>query len=414
MNYLEAVNYIENLEKFGSKFGLETISSLLDRLYNPQKDLKFINIAGTNGKGSVSAFLTSIFVASGYKTGTFNSPSVFSYNERYLLNNKPIDNESVAKYLTIVKDVRDEMEKEGLDLPTAFEIEFAAAMLYFKDQKCNMVILEAGLGGRYDATNVVENKKLAIITSISLDHTAILGKNLRQIASEKFGIVKDDLVTFEQPKEVMGVFRKAKNLYIANECEELSYNEDGQTFMYNNKVYLTKMLGAHQLQNLSIVLKAVDVLRQKGYNLPAKAVDEGIKNTVWPGRCQKFNYKGKIVILDGAHNPDGAKCLKETILRHFKNYKKSFVFGVFKDKDYNGILDKMNHLADNIYVSAPKSPRALPIEDAKVACEGKFINIYTAPTITQALDVACKDDSEVIVVFGSLSILQEAKSFLED
>ena len=198
MNYTECTSYMDNMSKFGTKLGLDTIRALLDRLDNPQKGLKYVHVAGTNGKGSVCAYLTKILSIAGYKVGTFNSPAVFSYNERFLINGRPVDDDKVTKYINLVAEQRELMAKQGAEaLPTSFEMETAAAFLLFRDENCDIVILETGMGGRLDATNVVdpEDKLLSIITSIAFDHTEYLGNTLSAIAQEKFGIVTNTLIT---------------------------------------------------------------------------------------------------------------------------------------------------------------------------------------------------------------------------
>ena len=238
MIYSQAVDYISSVEKFGIKLGLDTVKILLARLGNPQKSLKFLHIAGTNGKGSVSCFLTNILLASGYSVGTFNSPSVFGYNERYLFDNKPMSDDDVAKYITVVASEREKMAQDGLDIPSAFELEFAAAMLYFKDKGCDFAVLECGLGGRLDATNSIEDKELAVITSISYDHTAILGDTLSKIANEKFAIVKNcPLITYRPCDEVMNVLGKANDLILCYEPKLLTSNSDGQTMIDKGEIY---------------------------------------------------------------------------------------------------------------------------------------------------------------------------------
>ena len=209
MNYLECTTYMEKMSKFGTALGLDTIKTLLQRLDNPQKGLKFVHVAGTNGKGSVCAYLTKILTIAGYKVGTFNSPAVFSYNERFLINGKPISDEQVEKYISLVAEERELMSKQGAPhLPTSFELETAAAFLLFKNEGCDIAIIETGMGGRLDATNVIdpEDKLISIITSIGYDHTQYLGNTLKEIAQEKFGIVTNTLITYEQNPDVMEVF----------------------------------------------------------------------------------------------------------------------------------------------------------------------------------------------------------------
>ena len=418
MNYLECVNYMENLSKFGMDLSLDTIKALLDRLGNPQNGLKYVHVAGTNGKGSTCAFLTKIMALSGYKVGTFNSPSVFQYNERFLINGKQISNEQVEKYINIVKEERDAMEKEGSkNLPTAYELETAAAFLLFKEEQCDIVILECGMGGRLDATNVIlpEDKLFSIITSISFDHTQYLGNTLKEIATEKFGIVTDTLITFEQNPEIMEVFENAPKLILTKETALLIATLTGTAFRYRNHVYRLSMLGEHQLQNAALAIEAAKRLKKLGYyNIDRRIVQEALYKTIWAGRLEKKSAKGKIIILDGAHNPSGAKTLYDAIKLHCPNTKVSYVFGAFKDKDIDGILANMKDSLSTMYIAKAPTERGLDVESLKKICEKYSQNVITNASITQAIEKALQDDAKVVVVFGSLSILREAANAIKE
>ena len=409
MFYKEAVDYIENLEKFGSTYGLDTVRILLDRLNNPQNSLKFVHIAGTNGKGSTSCFITNILVKSGYRVGTFNSPSVFGYNERYLLNNLPIDDVSVAKYISQVAGVRDEMIKDGLNVPTAFEVEFAVAMLFFKDSKCDFAVLECGLGGRLDATNSIPHKEVAIITSISFDHTAILGNTLQAIASEKAAIVKDcPLVTYKQCDEVMSVFNKVDDLRVCPSAKLISSSKSGQTFEYKGEKYSIRQLGEYQLQNCSLAIECAKVLASKGYKISDEDVKVGVESALWKGRLQIVNKGGKTFLLDGAHNPDGAKVLAQELKRNFSNVKKCFVFGMFADKDIDGVLENIGSLADKFIAIKPTSKRGLDEKITLEKCLKYTPCSISCSTMGEAIRRAYQSENDTIIVCGSLSILNSA------
>lgn len=409
MFYNQAVEYIENIEKFGSSYGLETVACLLNRLGNPQNKLKFVHIAGTNGKGSTSCFITNILIESGYKVGTFNSPSVFSYNERYLLNNRPMDNDSVAKYISIVASEREKMQNEGLVLPTAFEIEFAVAMLYFADNNCDIAVLECGLGGRLDATNVIPHKLLAIITSISYDHTAILGDTLTQIAKEKVAIVKNcPLITYNQCGEVMQVLSKVDDLRLAKTPHMIYSDKNGQDFEYDGIIYHISQLGEYQLQNCSIAIKSAQELAKMGYHISDESIKNGIEKSLWKGRLQKIQVGKKLFILDGTHNKDGARVLSAELKKNFADMKKCFVFGMFKDKDVEGVLSYIGNLADKFIAIKPSSPRGQDKEITLDMCKKYTQNSTSENTITEAVKKAYLSEYPLIVVCGSLSILGEA------
>lgn len=409
MIYSEAVDYVLSVEKFGIKLGLDTVKTLLDRLGNPQDSLKFLHIAGTNGKGSVSCFLTNILLASGYSVGTFNSPSVFKYNERYLFNNTPMSDEDVAKYVSIVADERKKMKQEGLNLPSAFEFEFAVAMLYFKDMKCDFAVLECGLGGRLDATNAISNKELAIITSVSYDHTAILGNTLTAIASEKFAIVKNcPLITYRQCDEVMSVLNKADDLILCDEPQLVESNTIGQTMLYKGETYRLKQLGKYQLINCSLAIQAAFYLSSKGYSITPSSIKKGVTQSVWKGRMQKIVKGNKTFLLDGAHNEDGAKVLAQELGTTFENMKKCFVFGTFKDKDIDAILANIGGLADEFIAIKPPTPRGLDEDITYKKCLAYTPSASKCKDISAAIANACKSKCDLIVVCGSLSILSPA------
>ncbi len=409
MIYSQAVEYISGVEKFGIKLGLGTVKILLARLGNPQNCLKFLHIAGTNGKGSVSCFLTNILLASGYKVGTFNSPSVFGYNERYLFNNSPMSNDDVAKYIAIIANEREKMAQEGLDLPSAFELEFAVAMLYFKDKACDFAILECGLGGRLDATNVIDRKELAIITSISYDHTAILGDTLSDIAKEKFAIVKNcPLITYRQCDEVMRVFNKAKDLILCDEPTLVKSDANGQIMLYKGDEYRLNQLGRYQLVNCSLAIQSALYLAQKGYNLTIDTIKIGVENSIWKGRLQKINKGKKIFLLDGAHNPDGAKVLSQELTAMFSDMKKCFIFGMFKDKNIDGVLQSIGAIADRFIAIKPPSARGLEEDKTYTKCLAYTNNCEKSESISTAIAKAFASDCNLIVVCGSLSILSPA------
>lgn len=418
MNYLECIDYMEKMSKFGTVLGLDTIKTLLNRLDNPQKGLKFVHVAGTNGKGSVCAYLTKILTVAGYKVGTFNSPAVFSYNERFSINGKVVSNDMVEKYINIVAEERELMQKQGAQaLPTSFELETAAAFLMFRDEKCDIVIMETGMGGRLDATNVIdpEDKLISIITSIGYDHTQYLGNTLKEIAQEKFGIVTNTLITYEQNPDVMEVFEQAPKLILTKEPILMIATLSGIVFKYRGHIYRLSMLGEHQIQNAALAIEAARKLKKLGFtNIEKKVVQKALYQTVWPGRLEKKTLKDKICILDGAHNPAGARTLFNAIKLHCPNTKISYVFGAFKDKDIDGILSSMKDVLDTMYIAKAPTERGLDVDSLKTICEKYSNNVITNASITQALEKAMNDDSKVIIVFGSLSILREAVEAIKE
>lgn len=433
LNYQEATDYIKNIERAGSDYGIERMRELLTLLSDPDDKLKFIHVAGTNGKGSVTAYLTSVLKEAGYKVGTYNSPSVFCYNERWLIDGKPLEDKDVARYLTIVREtIENEQNLRaalGLDKfqPTAFEIETAIAFLAFYEKECDVCVLETGLGGRWDATNVIRRKELAVITPIGLDHCQILGDTLGQIASEKAAIIRDVAVTCKQSDEIMQAvlhpYRTEDGkridvtpiVEIAKEPRLVSNDLSGQKFVYDGKEYFISMLGKHQLVNASIALCAVDALRRKHWDIPQSAVEKGLAKAVWHARLEvvknakeKFNIsvpQDKVLVFDGSHNPQGAMTLKDAIETYFVGKQIHLVLGILKDKDVKGICKILAPLAYKITCITPPSPRAMDKDELK-----GIVSCYPCQTdecddIKLAVQSALDDkDSDVVILCGSLTL----------
>lgn len=439
MFYQEAIDYIKNIERSGSDYGIERMRELLDLLGAPDRHLKFVHIAGTNGKGSVSAYLTSVLKEAGYKVGTYNSPSVFCYNERWLINGNPLSNEDVPKYLTAVRECieSEQILRNAFGIsefkPTAFEIETAVAMLAFFDKECDVCVLETGLGGRWDATNAIEDKVLSIITPIGLDHCALLGNTLGEIASEKAAIIKDEVVTCNQPPEVMEQlkrpfaikdgkkeYRKA-TVVVCKQPQFLHGDICGQTFLYDGKKYEISMLGQHQLVNASIAICAVGELRKKHFSIDDNALEKGLKNTVWKARLQvvknakeEFNItipQDKVLVFDGSHNPQGAMTLANAIKELFENKRIHLVLGILKDKDVQGICDTLVPLASKVTCITPPSPRAMKKEELQkiVAplCRG---DCDTDDSIKDAVQSSLLGDCDATILCGSLTLFAGLKN----
>lgn len=437
--YQEAIEYIKNIERSGSDYGIERMRELLDLLGAPDRHLKFVHIAGTNGKGSVSAYLTSILKEAGYKVGTYNSPSVFCYNERWLINGNPLSNEDVAKYLTAVRECieSEQILRNAFGIsefkPTAFEIETAVAMLAFFDKECDVCVLETGLGGRWDATNAIDDKVLSIITPIGLDHCALLGNTLGEIASEKAAIIKDEVVTCNQLPEVMEQlkrpfalkdgkkeYRKA-TVVVCKQPQFLHGDICGQTFLYDGKKYEISMLGQHQLVNASIAICAVGELRKKHFSIDDNALEKGLKNTVWKARLQvvknakeEFNItipQDKVLVFDGSHNPQGAMTLANAIKELFENKRIHLVLGILKDKDVQGICDTLVPLASKVTCITPPSPRAMKKEELQkiVAplCRG---DCDTNDSIKDAVQSSLFGDCDATILCGSLTLFAGLKN----
>lgn len=364
MTYQEALTYIHSISWRGSKPGLERISGMMEQLGNVQEDLKFIHIAGTNGKGSVSAMLSSVLTAAGYRTGLFISPYIMRFNERMQVNGVPISDEELAEIIAEVQPVAESMAER----PTEFEIITAAAFLWFARQKCDIVVLETGLGGRLDATNLISKNVCAVITNLGMDHTEYLGNTLGEIAGEKCGILKPGcpVVAYRSAPEAMKVIRaRAKELECPvrtadfGKIKALSADLQGQTFQYKQFPELTvHLLGAHQLKNAAVALETISVLRKAGWEIPDEAVVQGMDATRWPGRFEVLQ-DNPLVIVDGAHNPQGVESLIAAVKEYLPGQHIVCVTGVLADKDWKPMMDRLKTVVSDFVAVTPDSPRAL-------------------------------------------------------
>ncbi len=367
VTYQEAIDYINGVRWLGSKPGLERVSELLRRLGEPQKKLKFVHIAGTNGKGSCAAMLASVLRAAGYRTGLFTSPYLWRFNERMQLNGRPIENDVLAEITARLRVQADAMD----DHPTEFEMMTAAALLWYAEENCDVVVLEVGLGGRFDATNVIESPEVSVIMNIGLDHTEILGDTLEQIAFEKAGIVKpgSPCVLYQQTEEVTKVVRRVCDergaaLRIADfaairpEFDSL----EGQVFTYKNEPYAIPLLGAHQLKNAAVAIEAAELLRGRGWRIEQDALEHGLYAVSWPARFELLREEPPFVV-DGGHNVQCAETVADNLRRYFPDRRRILLIGVLRDKDYRGMLDVLAPEADAFVCVTPDSPRALPAEE---------------------------------------------------
>lgn len=424
MNYKEAREYIEETSQYGSILGLENMKNLLDGLDHPEKKLKFIHIAGTNGKGSTLAFISTILKKSGYTVGRYISPTIFKYRERIQVDGRYIEKESFAHHIEKIQLVVKQMLEEEKSHPTAFEIETALAFLYFLEKNCDIVVIETGLGGTLDATNVIENTICAVITKISRDHMGILGNSLKEIAMQKAGIIKKNAVVIsakQQPEVAQILLQASKEKKCAcyfiepSEFTEIVYGYDEQKFRYKNKHYQIHLAGNYQIENAALALRTVEFLKEAGWKIPENAIAEGLKETKWVGRFTKIHSK-PLFIVDGAHNEDAARTLRESIELYFKDRRIIFIMGVFADKEYEKIVELTVPLASEIItIATPGNTRALPaLELAKTISEYQK-RVTAADSLQEAVEMsfllAGKED--VIIAFGSLSYLGDLIGIVE-
>ncbi len=363
MTYEQALEYIDRISWLGTKPGLTRVGELLEKLGDPQKKLRFVHVAGTNGKGSVSAMLASILRAAGYRTGLFTSPYLQRFNERMQLDGIPIGDEALAGIIERVKPIADKMQ----DPCTEFELTTAAAMLWFAEDGADVVVLEVGLGGRLDATNVIDASECDVITNIGLDHTTVLGDTTEQIAYEKAGIMKAaHVVSYVQTPEVTAVLKaqaKLKGLKLTfadfGKLTCVDNSVSGQKFHYGiGPEYELPLLGEHQRRNAAVVLEAVEVLRQRGFAIGDDAVTYGFRSVRWPGRFEVISVS-PLVVVDGAHNPQGIMTVADNLTTYFPNEWRVLLIGVLADKDWSAMVDILAPLANAFVVVPPNSPRAL-------------------------------------------------------
>ena len=435
MNY---ISLIEELKKRGSVPGLDAIEGLLEELGHPEDNLKIVHIAGTNGMGSIFAYLSSILIAAGFKVGRYISPTISCYEERFQINGEYITKDKLARLYNIVEEaMKREEEKTGLK-PTLFEVETAISFLYFKEEKVDYALIEVGMGGRMDATNVIRHPELTVISSISYDHQAFLGDTLEEIAWQKAGIIKEScpVVLSENSDEVCKVIeqeatkKKVKCIEIKpTDYEVLSETPYGSTFLWKEQRYETKLPGRHQVSNAVTALAASEYLFRKDYEKNnarkaiAKKLDEmnvksaqqgGIIRTCWPGRLEVLK-KEPLFYRDGAHNPDGAKKLAAFLQKYFTNKKIIYIMGVLKDKEYKKMLRYLMPMAKEVYVFKPKNERGLSAQILadtikEVADVSVTIESDVNAAVFRALDTAKPDD--VLVACGSLSFMEEMEDIL--
>lgn len=419
MNYQQSRAYIRDAEQYaGGALDLTNIKELMKRLGNPQDQLKYIHVAGTNGKGSVIAYLYTTLTKAGYHVGRYISPSVYSYREKIETEGKPISREKFAEQTTRVAAVIEEMTAEGLAHPTPFEIETAVAFLFFAEEKCDPVILEVGMGGITDATNLITTTELAVLVPISMDHQSFLGNTISEIAEKKAGIIKpgSSVVTIGQETEALEVIKKTgaeagTDVCVADvsEAEVLEADFTGQRFCYKGEEYALSLAGSYQTENAVLALEALRILDERGYHTTLEQRKEGLWATRWNGRLTII-HKDPLFIVDGAHNPAAADMLEDSVRKYFKDRRLFFIMGVFKDKDYPYIIRKLCPYAEQILaIETPDNPRALPAEELAEAIRPYNANVRAEKNISRAVEelfeMAGKDD--VILSFGSLSFIGE-------
>lgn len=422
MDFLEAQNYLEKVRsQKGIVLGLDTMRHLMAKLNNPQDKVKFIQVAGTNGKGSTAAYLTSILSEAGIKVGRYTSPAVFSSTEQYFACGSCISESEYAKGVTAVAEAAASLDGE---IPTAFEQETALAFWYFAQKGCELAILEAGLGGDMDATNIVTTTVCSIITSISMDHCRILGNKISEIAAHKAGIIKPGapVICIEQKEDAMEPIRAAAKaadtpLYEVHRDEVrqiFSDKRESIVFFREFENLHLKMLGSCQPENAALAVQAASVL-SRSYPIEKKHIYDGIEKTRWGGRFELHSGSPDI-ILDGAHNPDGIRRLRESVNQMFGAVPICYVCGVLADKDYEKEIEILFGRASNVFTVTPASPRAMKSTDLKAAIKERFpqlkvISFDSEDGIEKAMEAAVSQNNPVVVC-GTLTILARVKEWM--
>ncbi len=419
MNCNDAIEYIHSLEKFGINPGMERIEALCNELGNPQKNLKFFHIAGTNGKGSTSTMISNILIKNGYNTGLFISPYVTDFRERIQYNGEMIEHNDLSECVEKVKNAIDVLSKKGIQ-PTEFEAVTAAAFLYFQAKKCDYVVLEVGLGGRLDSTNIIDTPCVSVITSISLDHTSILGDTIYKIATEKAGIIKSNGKTVLYPfqdnssTEVIKQTCKEKNnqLFIPD-INSIIIGEEklsGTKIQYKDFEFNLKLAGKHMAYN---ACTAIEAIKSSGIIVSHNNIIKGLESTVMPARMELIN-NNPLIILDGGHNEGCAKALSSFIDKHLSDKRIIMISSMMADKDYRSYLSKVAVYSDLFIATKADVPRALSSDELMKNAEKYCKNCISVPNPVEAVNKA-KDvlsENTVILVCGSFYLAGEIRSEL--
>ena len=420
MNYNEALEFIHSRMKFGSQPGMERITALCEAFDNPQDKLKFVHVAGTNGKGSTCTMISNMLVAAGYKVGLFTSPFVVDFRERIQVNSEMIPKDAFAKIVEKIVPVIDELKKKNIE-PTEFEIITAAAFIYFLEENCDIVVLEVGLGGTLDSTNIIKKSEVSVITSISMDHTDILGDTLLEIAAHKCGIFKEGghVVGYPQPDFTVERFvkEKAKESGCSYTHSDLARIRlvreefDGSTIIYAGCTFKIPLSGKHQIYNFSTAISAINVLKNNGWNVSAKNMIDGISALKMPARVEIVS-KDPLVIIDGGHNAEGIDALCYALKKYYSDKKIIAVFGMMRDKNYKYCAEKLAPLCEKIYTTTVSNPRSLTAKELADEIKTHGIKAKAVDNCAKAYEKALKkaDKNSVVLVCGSLYLASDIKN----
>lgn len=417
MTYEEALTYIHSICWKGSKLGLERTRELLAKLGNPEKQLKFIHIAGTNGKGSTAAMLASILEEAGYRVGLYTSPFINRFNERMQINHRQIPDGVLAELTEEIRPLADAMA----DPPTEFELITALAMVYFQRHRCDIVVLEVGMGGEMDSTNVIDTPEAAVIAAMGLDHVKELGPTMADIARAKAGIIKagGDVVSYGGNSEADPVFAavcRERNARLHqpdfSAVTPGAFSLDGQSFSYGPWRDLTiPLVGSYQMNNAAVVLETVSVLRQRGWRISDQAVRSGLAHTHWPARFEILR-RDPVFIVDGGHNPHGIRATAQSLERLFPGRKFTFVTGVMADKDVEHILGLIVPLAEQFFTVRPDNPRAMDPQELARRIAALGVKATACASVQEGVERAIRAERKdgVACALGSLYMSGEVRA----
>ncbi|WP_288618177.1 folylpolyglutamate synthase/dihydrofolate synthase family protein [uncultured Eubacterium sp.] len=456
MNYIEAMEFLEETKKYGSQLGLTSIRNLMAELGNVQDEIPLVHIGGTNGKGSVGAMLSQVLTESGYKVGRFCTPDVFTYEDEFQMNGINIEKDRLAQLFTKVKEACDKLTSQGKPHPTRFEVETAAAFLWFYEENCDMALLEVGMGGATDATNLIKKPLVSVLTSISMDHIRFLGNSLGEIARVKSGIIKPQVpvVTMEQKPEAFArIEKRAKEMQAelivakADQAQQITQKNGRYVFEWNvpdyvhkekeavectEKIMLDKqdnefrkmqqeihinlsLCGAFQVENAICVLNVLQILQKKYPKITKEIIQHGLAHTTWHGRMEQLGAEPDFY-LDGAHNEDAVRKLRKTLDEGFSDCRIVYIMGVLADKDYEKMIQMMFRPGDHVYTVTPKNPRALDGKELEKQLLEQKIDARYCENVQDAVLYALRDAQagDMILAFGSLSYLRNVREAYEN
>ena len=421
MTYENALEIIHSLNKFGMKPGLDRIKKLLSLMGNPQDKLKFVHVAGTNGKGSTCAMISSVLVQAGYKTGLFISPFITDFRERIQINGEMISKDCLANAVEKTYPLLQKLEKEDCII-TEFEYVMALEFYIHFKENCDVVVLETGLGGLYDCTNVILPPLCSVITTIGLDHTAVLGNTIEEISLQKCGIIKKNspVITSNQDKRAIEIIRKTaeennSKLIESNsiDFENISQSLFGTNFTYKGISMNLPLIGEHQIENAKTAMATIEVLK-KSFKITDENIAQGFAKAVNPARFEVLS-KNPLIILDGAHNPNGIEALKNALNTHIKEVKPICIMGMLSDKDSKSSVKILERMFSTIFTVPVDNPRSLSADELKAECVDYFENVISCESPFQAFDKALtlsKKQQLPIIICGSLYLAGEIRPYI--